>query len=203
MVSEQVSRRGGRKPSVLLARICELLDDGAWHDYEPFLREAGKVIPPGLAHRKAETSRLTTAGAPPERRRPASTEQIIQWGRTAFVREMLMTENFERHTVDGRVAQVRMVKLPGNVRYERSRRLAEHLAEGNITDDLLAGQPANILRLLPYEKLLKVAIELAERERERALASRGEFERASEVESETQPALRTQDNGQHTDRALP
>ena len=61
-----IPRNGGSRPSELLMKVAELLDDRLWHPLEAVIKDAGKVIPPGKAMRVSE-KRRQARGGPPER----------------------------------------------------------------------------------------------------------------------------------------
>src|SRR4051812_31363778 len=66
-----------------------LLRDGEWHDFAPFMTELAKMVPPGMAFRRAEKERSVRKGSPTQRSRPLTTEQILMYGARAEVRTAL------------------------------------------------------------------------------------------------------------------
>ena len=107
------------EPTALMLRVCELLDDGDWHDLEHVYREAGKTIPPGRAIRSAEYNRAKVRNAPAHRVKTRSNDQLITYGRRRIIYELLRHASFEtRQGPDGgRV--VRMIQPPGQVQRYR------------------------------------------------------------------------------------
>lgn len=167
-----VAKHGGPRPTELLLKLCDVLGDQQWHPLEAVVAEAGKVIPPGIAMRRTERERKYSG--PEQRVKAREPERLIQLGKASIVKEVLYGANFERKHEGDRIL-VRMATLPQRVRYERSRLLvdrllASHDAIGEVFAD---GVPKVILGQLTYEQLFQVALELANRERERALYQRG------------------------------
>ena len=106
--------------SAHLLRVCELLDDGDWHDYEWLIREAGRVIPPGKAMRQSERVRAKWDGAPERRVRSRSDEQLIRSGKRSILHDAIShSPAFQtRQTDHGR--EIRMVHVPPRVLHYRN-----------------------------------------------------------------------------------
>lgn len=171
----------GTSPSELMMAVTDLLDDGHWRPIDEVVLRTGKVIPPGQAVRRAERNRASVG--PVVRQRSIEPERIIQSGRRTIVRELLFGSNFENATHDG-VRVVRMATLPPRVRMERSRRLVAKVLEGDL--GALVDDPKLILEQLTYSQLFAVALELAQRERERVLGTQLTGKTADHVGSEAQ-----------------
>lgn len=118
---------GGPPPDAIVVRLCELLESrgGAPVEREWLIREAGKVIPPGVAIRRTEQVRKIKAGrvAPAQRYKTASDERLIQIGRRSLVvaRMEAMKARLQRRTDENGVQWVRLVSLPPRVVRERER----------------------------------------------------------------------------------
>lgn len=78
--------------SAWTARAVNVLADGEWHDGAALLREAEKLIPPGVAFRRAERHRRRPGSANPgpvERQHELSMPAQIGVGKRAILREMV------------------------------------------------------------------------------------------------------------------
>lgn len=170
---------GGPESSEVARKLVELLERGGEQgvDKETVIREVGKVIPPGRAIRQAERARRKAAGVergtvPEQRARPVSDDRLIQYGRRALVVAAFhtMKANIERYKDADGVEWVRLLSVPPAVARDRARARAHHqFDEVDIADELRDGAPASaLLGELTPAQLMRVALELARRERERA-----------------------------------
>lgn len=57
-------------------RVHELLADGEWHEQDPVVRDAMRLVPPGPAYRQAETSRKNRPDAPEKRTQGTDADAI-------------------------------------------------------------------------------------------------------------------------------
>lgn len=164
---------GGPPATPLAMRVCELLDDGEWKPFEAIAREAGKLVPPGQAMRRAEVRRKGQRhGAPAQRSRPISEERAIASGRRSFVRDTINATRqcFEFKQDDDDVEYVRMTSLPPRVRRDRARQRAHHhFVPGDLADEIRDGaHAAALIKELSLPQLQELAMELAKREQARA-----------------------------------
>lgn len=118
---------------LLRRRAYELLADGEWANYEQVMHALMRHVPPGIAVRRAEASRLADhkqrgtipkdATAPPPRKRPAPAERQVYTGARAIVGEMLQNQRvFETDVPGARGAglrnpnrRIRMINPPRGV----------------------------------------------------------------------------------------
>lgn len=161
---------GGRPPSELALKIIELLEDGEWHDYEKTIREAGKIIPPGRAMRRAEQARRgANPNSPSERARPLPPERLVATGRRYIVRDGLRGGHVETKTDSDGVRWVRLTGLPDAVASTRTREQRERDAESARAAELVelraklraGADPHELLSELPRATLLRFAVSLA------------------------------------------
>lgn len=155
---------GGPPASPLVMKVCELLDDGEWHDVEWLIREVGKLVPPGQAIRRAELRRKQNArDAPAERQRPYNEDRQIASGRRSFVRDAINSSR-EHFETDGQ--RIRMLSLPSRVKRDRARARAQHHFEpADLADEIGRGANARaIINELSPNQLYDLALELANRE---------------------------------------
>lgn len=166
------TNRGGPPANPLVVKLCELCEDGDWHELEPILREIGKLVPPGKAIRRAESIRQSVANAPAERHQPKPPERLIQYGRRSWARDALGASRryFEQKEDADGTRWIRMRELPPRVARDRARARAHaHFDPVELADELRAGAVASaLLGELSQPQLLRVAVELASRERARA-----------------------------------
>ena len=96
---------GPTSPHGLKAR--EVLLDGEWHPYEEVRAAVMRVIPPGMAIRKAESERLAEARKRSKRGRPPLTQErtvsrssdfLIEYGRSRIANDVLKAEPYEVRT---------------------------------------------------------------------------------------------------------
>jgi hypothetical protein len=111
---------GGQPPGPILRRAVELLEGGEWHDFEAVMRELGKLVPPGVAIRRAERTRRLATGTP-ERQRPRPTERQIESGKRQIVRETISRPDFERDPL-GAPKRIRLLSVPLSIGRERELR---------------------------------------------------------------------------------
>ena len=153
---------GGQPASARLMRAVELTEDGQWHDYDDIERELAKLIPPGLAMRKAERTRLSQGG-PPERTKFDDEKRIIETGKKAIARDTLRGRWFEvdprgRHW-DGRVRRIRLKHIPPSVLRARKQAALEGpiqpgvlipklLKSTDVTEDLRQLNESQLRRLV-------------------------------------------------------
>lgn len=161
---------GGGPSSPLTMKVCELLDDREWHRVEEIIREVGKLVPPGQAIRRAELRRKNTSRTP-ERKQPVSEDRLIKSGRRSFVRDSMGSArpHVELKFDDEGVEWVRLLSLPPRVARDRARARAHfHFDPVTLANELRDGADARaLLGELSQQNLLKVGIELAQRERAR------------------------------------
>lgn len=104
------------KPAPWTARGLELLADGEWHEWDRLVSEIAKLVPPGLAKRKAEwvrTRRAVRGGREPAPRAFAKSDEfLIRVGSRRLVYDRLVASTrIERRTdEDGR----RWARLKGS-----------------------------------------------------------------------------------------
>lgn len=156
-------------------RICELLEDGRWHPVTEIVAEAGWVIPPGKAIRMNEKERGHQTSSERYVQRPST--RLVQSGRRSIVRQALSAKWFEKDRAGSphdTLQHVRMMQMPPSVVRERLRQVVEALKKGDM-EALVDGDPETILTSAAHYShgdVLQIAIELANREKERALAAR-------------------------------
>lgn len=129
---------------ILTRRAVELLDDGQWHDYEAVRAQMMKLIPPGIAWRKAEQIRLAgerqrrREGAPEMANPRRTTREIqVESGRKHMVSQMLensriyerdkLTSSGRPQTGGGSGRRIRMIAQPRLVKGDFQRQRAERL----------------------------------------------------------------------------
>lgn len=141
---------GPRPPSPARAKLLELLDDEQWHDAEPIIGRAMRVVPPGIGYRTAEHQRAwmqqRNYGAAKERVRNTDEQTVIRVGQRKIVWDVIKTNpEFEFHP-KGRLPrgvkrQIRLVKskatysgwrVPEDMS-ERTTAVFEKLAQGYST----------------------------------------------------------------------
>jgi hypothetical protein len=122
-------------------RAIELLSDREWHPYEPVLRDLSRLVPPGVAIRKSEAMRKTSArlhNGPAVRKRPRPVDELIRSGARAIVRDFLRTRTFE---IDGvgppggsytrrereDMRRIRLVGMPRSARTDPVKKRADRL----------------------------------------------------------------------------
>lgn len=70
-------------------RARKILADRQWHDFDATVREVGQVVDPEVALWRAEVNRVKGGPVPEERSEIRDTEELVQIGRRAVVREAL------------------------------------------------------------------------------------------------------------------
>lgn len=156
--------REPKQANELLMRVCELLDDHEWHDYESVVRELGKLIPPGVAIRRNELDRSQQSEGRPRHMR-TSEERQIQSGKRGITRDAMRSRYFERKS-DGARVMVRLVRLPDSVARSRARQARETFDPRRVCDELARGAlDHRVMSALTIVQLRALARELAERAR--------------------------------------
>lgn len=183
---------GGPEASELSTKLVELLERGGEPgvERETLIREAGKIIPPGRAMRQAEIARKGSSkgrGAPSARTRPVSDDRLVQIGRRGIVVSALVNMKAYRQVeqypdADG-VEWVRLLEVPPAVARDRARVRAHHQFDVvEVVDEIRDGTIAasTLLGELTPAQLMRVALELAARERQRATMSPDSTTRSEE-----------------------
>lgn len=70
-------------------RARKILADREWHDFDATVREVGQVVDPEVAVWRAEVNRVKGGPVPEQRSEIRDTEELVQIGRRAVVREAL------------------------------------------------------------------------------------------------------------------
>lgn len=73
-------------------KIVDVLQDGEWHPYEEVMEATSFLVPPGMAWRKAEESRLrhyTKTGQPPGERVRGNRSDTIRSGQRYYINHAL------------------------------------------------------------------------------------------------------------------
>lgn len=162
---------GGPPASETLHKLVDLLEDGEWHVLEDILAEAGKLVPPGVAIRRAEKRRAATAGSAEERVRETAPDRLIAMGKRVIVMDTIAGGSrgyFEltpaRFPRDPE-RQVRLLQMPPRV--ARDRRLAERdslfRASDAVETLLTTASPRMYVHDLTRPQLERLTIALLER----------------------------------------
>jgi hypothetical protein len=110
----------GRRPTEWRLRVLEILADGQWHDREPVVLDAMRLVPPGKAFRRGEQYRERVSTG--ERKR-GSDDDSIRTGQRAYVSETIQTSlksGVIEKRVENGVYQIRMApETPGLKKHKK------------------------------------------------------------------------------------
>lgn len=89
---ETSTATSGSKAHPWTEKILEILSDGEWHNYKDVRDQAARLVPPGIAFRKAEANRVRhyqRQGREVMDRKYGSRDDTVLSGQRAFVNKSL------------------------------------------------------------------------------------------------------------------